>query len=70
MVDGEREAARLGLRGSFGHFMYVNAADDLLRLGRWDEAAERLAEAERIDLSRTVGGAAAGDRGAAARAAR
>jgi DNA-binding CsgD family transcriptional regulator/tetratricopeptide (TPR) repeat protein len=53
MVDGEREAARFGLRGSFGHFMFVNAADDLLRLGRWDEAAERLAEAERIDLSRT-----------------
>ena len=25
MVDGERAAARLGLRGSFGHFMYVNA---------------------------------------------
>ena len=45
---------RLGLRGSFGHFMYVNAADDLLRLGRWDEAAERLAEAERMDLSRTA----------------
>ena len=54
MVDGEREAARLGLRGSFGHFMYVNAADDLLRLGRWDEAAERLAEAARMDLSRTA----------------
>jgi DNA-binding CsgD family transcriptional regulator len=53
MVDGEREAARFGLRGSFGHFMYVNAADDLLRLGRWDEAAERLADAARIDLSRT-----------------
>ncbi len=54
MVDGEREATRFGLRGSFGHFMYVNAADDLLRLGRWDEAAERLADAERIDLSRTA----------------
>ena len=54
MVDGEREAARLGLRGSFGHFMYVNAADDLLRLGRWDEAAERVAEAARMDLSRTA----------------
>ena len=37
MDDGEREAARLGLRGSFGHFMFVNAADDLLRLGRWDD---------------------------------
>ena len=54
MVDGEREAARLGLRGSFGHFMYVNAADDLLRLGRWDEAAERVEEAARMDLSRTA----------------
>ena len=55
MVDGEREAARLGLRGSFGHFMYVNGADDLFRLGRWDEAAERLAEAATMDLSRTAG---------------
>ena len=54
MVDGEREAARLGLRGSFGHFMYVNGADDLFRLGRWDEAAERLAEAATMDLSRTA----------------
>ena len=51
MVDGERVAARLGMRGSFGHFMYVNAADDLLRLGRWDEAAQRLDEAERMDLA-------------------
>ncbi len=63
MVDGEREAARLGLRGSFGHFMYVNAADDLLRLGRWDEAAERLAEAARMDLSRTAARCAGRSRG-------
>ena len=54
MVDGEREAARLGLRGSFGHFMYVNAADDLFRLGRWNEAAERLEAAAGMDLSRTA----------------
>ena len=54
MVDGEREAARLGLRGSFGHFMYVNGADDLFRLGRWDEAAARLEEAARMELSRTA----------------
>ena len=54
MVDGEREAARLGLRGSFGHFMYVNAADDLFRLGRWEEAAERLEAAAGMDLSRTA----------------
>ena len=45
MVDGEREAGRLGLRGSFGHFMFVNGADDLLRLGRWEEASARLQRA-------------------------
>ncbi len=54
MDEGEREAARLGLRASFGDFMYVNGADDLLRLGRWDEAAERLDEAARRNLSRTA----------------
>jgi ATP/maltotriose-dependent transcriptional regulator MalT len=54
MVDGEHEAARFGLRGSFGNFMYVNGADDLLRLGRWDEAAARVREAARMDLSRTA----------------
>ena len=31
METGERAAARLGMRGSFGSFMYVNAIDDLLR---------------------------------------
>ncbi len=54
MLDGEREAALLGLRSSFGRFMFVNAADDLLRLGRWEEAEARLAEAARLDLSRTA----------------
>jgi DNA-binding CsgD family transcriptional regulator len=34
--------------------MHVNAAEDLLRLGRWDEAARRLADAERLELSRTT----------------
>ena len=38
-----------------------------LRLGRWDEAAERLAEAARMELSRTAARAAPRDRGAAAR---
>ena len=47
-------AARLGMRGTFGHFMFVNAADDLLRLGRWDEAEARLQEAERMDLGVTA----------------
>jgi DNA-binding CsgD family transcriptional regulator len=51
---GEDAAARFGMRGSFGHFMYVNAAEDLLRLGRWDEAERRLAGAERRDLGRTA----------------
>jgi DNA-binding CsgD family transcriptional regulator len=51
---GERAAARLGMRASFGHFMYVNAADDLLRLGRWDEAHERLRQAERMELGLTA----------------
>ena len=55
MDVGERVAARLGMRGSFGRFMYVNAIDDLLRLGRWDEAAARLREAGRMDLSVTAG---------------
>ncbi len=54
MEEGERQAARLGLRGSFGHFLYVNAADDLFRLGRWDEAAARLEESRRMDLSKTA----------------
>ena len=54
MELGERAAARLGMRGSFGCFMYVNAIDDLLRLGRWDEAEARLQEAERMDLGVTA----------------
>jgi DNA-binding CsgD family transcriptional regulator len=54
MDDGERAAARLGLRRSFGHFMYVNGADDLLRLGRWDETAARCEQAARMALSRTA----------------
>ncbi len=53
MIEGEEVAARLGMRGAYGSFMYVNAAADLLRLGRWDEAAERLAEAGRMQLGLT-----------------
>ena len=55
MLTGERIAARLGMRGTFGHFMYVNAADDLVHLGRWDEAEQRLEEAERMELGTTAG---------------
>jgi DNA-binding CsgD family transcriptional regulator len=54
MLEGERFAAQHGMRGSFGAFMFVNAAGDLLRLGRWDEAAERLAAAERLELGTTA----------------
>jgi DNA-binding CsgD family transcriptional regulator/tetratricopeptide (TPR) repeat protein len=54
MGEGEAVAERLGLRGSFGRFMHVNAAVDLVRLGRWDEAALRLTGAGRMDLSVTA----------------
>lgn len=54
MEAGEQAAARLGMRGSFGSFMYVNAIDDLLRLGRWPEAGARVREAERMDLGVTA----------------
>ena len=54
METGERAAARLGMSGSFGSFMYVNAIDDLLRLGRWDEAEARLHAAGRMDLGVTA----------------
>jgi DNA-binding CsgD family transcriptional regulator len=53
MADGDAFAGRAGLRGSFGRFMYVNGADDLLRLGRWDEVQERLDEAERLEPGMT-----------------
>jgi DNA-binding CsgD family transcriptional regulator len=54
MEAGERVAAQLGMRGTFGNFMFVNAIDDLLRLGRWEEAESRLREAERMDLGVTA----------------
>jgi DNA-binding CsgD family transcriptional regulator/tetratricopeptide (TPR) repeat protein len=53
MVQGEAAAARLGMRDSLGNFMLVNGADDLLRLGRWDEADARMEEAGRRDLGST-----------------
>ena len=42
------------MHGTFGQFMFVNAADDLRRLGRWDEAVQRLEQAERLDLGVTA----------------
>jgi DNA-binding CsgD family transcriptional regulator len=53
MVTGERTAAELGLRGSFGGFMYVNAVEDLVALGRWDDAERRIRGAERMELTLT-----------------
>jgi len=54
MLDGERLAARHGASGVHGNFMAVNAADDLFRLGRWDEAEARIRELERRQLSPTA----------------
>lgn len=51
MVEGQDVAARMGMANWFGSAMNVSAAEDLLRLGRWGEAAERLSETARLDLS-------------------
>jgi DNA-binding CsgD family transcriptional regulator/tetratricopeptide (TPR) repeat protein len=51
MRHGEELASRMGMANSFGGVMSVNAAEDLLRLGRWDEAAERLRFTDRLELS-------------------
>ena len=70
MRDGEAAAAGLGMRGTFGHFMFVNGAADLVRLGRWDEAQERLEAAERLELRLDHGRAPRGGRRRAVRAPR
>ncbi|HEV7808252.1 MAG TPA: AAA family ATPase [Solirubrobacteraceae bacterium] len=51
MLQGEDLVARLGMENLFGCVMSVNAAEDLVRLGRWDEARARLALAEQRELS-------------------
>ena len=43
MLAGEAAATRGGAQESLGGFIGVNAAEDLYRLGRWDEAERRLA---------------------------
>ena len=50
MLEGEATCARLGMSRSYGDSMTVNAAEDLLWLGRWDEADARLAQTERLQL--------------------
>lgn len=42
MVKGQLVADAMGATGSDSSFMAANASDDLFRLGRWDEAAERV----------------------------
>jgi DNA-binding CsgD family transcriptional regulator len=54
MRDGERLAARYGAGGLYGAFMAVNAADDLFRLGRWDEVEARIRELDRRQLGPTA----------------
>ncbi|HEX8976873.1 MAG TPA: AAA family ATPase [Solirubrobacteraceae bacterium] len=51
MLEGEAAAVARGAL-PFANFMAANAADDLLRLGRWDELAGRLTELGRRELDR------------------
>ena len=53
MVAGEQLADAAGAYDSYGNFMAVNAADDLLRLGRWEELADRLRELKARQLEQT-----------------
>jgi DNA-binding CsgD family transcriptional regulator len=51
---GEATARAMGMGGSFGRFLHVNGTEDLLRLGRWAEVAERLDEQARgVELGPT-----------------
>ena len=68
-LAGEQVAERSGL-GSHVGFLHVAAADELLALGRWDEAARRLAEAGADGARPDRGAAAARRRRAVARVAR
>ena len=53
MREGEAVVERYGLQDSDGSFMAVNAAEDLLRLGRWEEARAQLDELSRRRLGPT-----------------
>jgi hypothetical protein len=52
MLEAEDAATRLGMGSSFGRAFSVGAAEDLIRLGRWAEADERLRRSGRLDLRR------------------
>ena len=51
MREGEMTARSVGLEGSFGRYMLVNAADDLFHLGRWGEAAEIIDTTAQMELA-------------------
>jgi DNA-binding CsgD family transcriptional regulator len=51
MLQGEDLASRMGMENSFGCAMSVSAAEDLVRLGRWDEAGKRLELLEQRELT-------------------
>jgi DNA-binding CsgD family transcriptional regulator len=53
MLAGEQVADAAGAYDSYGNFMAVNAADDLLRLGRWAELSDRLRELKARQLEQT-----------------
>jgi len=50
MLQGEELATRMGMTSSFGRAMSLNAAEDLVRVGRWEEAATRLRWTGRLGL--------------------
>ena len=54
MREGEAEVQRYGRQDSDGSFMAVNAAEDLLRLGRWEETRTQLDELSRRRLGPTA----------------
>lgn len=51
MREGETTARSVGLEGSFGRYMLVNAADDLFHLGRWGEAAQLIDATGHMELA-------------------
>lgn len=51
--EGEEVVSRFGAQDSDGSFMAVNVAEDLLRLGRWEEAREQVDELSRRRLGPT-----------------
>jgi tetratricopeptide (TPR) repeat protein len=53
MIEADAEARQWGVQRSFGRFLRVNAVDDLLRLGRWDEAQRELDACAKLDLGST-----------------